>query len=286
MSLRSLLYDRPQIVAIATAILGGAMFLYTHTQSLGFADQAEFALVTHLGSVPHPPGFPAYTYIGWLWGKILSIFGTKHVLNMVIFSVLSASMSLYFLSRAVYYFTRDMVAAYFAPLIFGLGATMWLWSNAVEVYAFHTFTFSMLLYGLIRYNINRDSRALAWAAVGFGLGIANHHLTTLLWLPFFWVFFGKNLFTDIISHHQRKIISWRELLLFGGITAGICIFFYGLMVFRANEALPFEFGSPNTFSRFWFHVAGGSWMQQAAANEVPGLIGKRFPYFIELIYRQ
>ena len=38
---------------------------------LGFADAAEFALVTKIAGIAHPPGFPAYVLTGKVWSWLM-----------------------------------------------------------------------------------------------------------------------------------------------------------------------------------------------------------------------
>ncbi|MBL0096468.1 MAG: DUF2723 domain-containing protein [Bacteroidetes bacterium] len=53
---------------------------------LGFADAAEFALLSDLAGIAHAPGFPAYILLSKLFSTVLSISGIGHIATLVIFS--------------------------------------------------------------------------------------------------------------------------------------------------------------------------------------------------------
>src|SRR5436189_2899844 len=68
-------------------------FLLTSSHSLMFDDAAEFALVSKLGSIAHPPGNPAYVLTGFLWIKIASLFGMNIIQAMTFLSSICISLS-------------------------------------------------------------------------------------------------------------------------------------------------------------------------------------------------
>lgn len=285
-------------VEFICACITFVFFHLTRSASLGFADDAEFALVTKLGSVAHPPGFPAYVYIGWIWGKFMSLFSADHVYNMQLLSILSSSIMAFMLCKTVTmalaqtnqgkidHFHLRIIGG-ISTLVVCTGMTVWLWSNAVEVYAFHLLSAVIMLYGLVRFQAYRNLTSLFIAGIGLGLGLANHHLTLILFMPFAVFFFGSSLFRDDPEEVHSVKASFQNIYpYFMGVVAGlIVVFFYVLMYIRAQYAYPFEFGNPDTIGRMFYHISGGSWGEQTM-QQVDGIVGLRFPYFMRLILHQ
>jgi uncharacterized short protein YbdD (DUF466 family) len=278
------------------------LFYYTHAGSLSFADAGEFALVTKIASVAHGPGTPSYVFFGWLWSLLTTPFVHHHLLRIMIFSMVSVAIA----CMLMYLATEDLIRraypsvqliyrqliALVTALSFASGFTAWYWATNVEVYAFHIFTFSLLAYGMITYNGSRSVKDLIIGAVGLGLGLSNHHLTTIFFMPFILLFTGNDMFGPVvtpkaIAKGKKKekgkskgnaywgifaFFRTRHFWIFTAVSAGVTLFFYGWMMERASVELP-------------FNVSGGAWIKNVE-QKVEGIIGLRFPYFMWLYARQ
>jgi hypothetical protein len=283
------------------------LYWFTKSDSLGFADAGEFAIVTKIAGIAHPPGFPSYVITGWLFSKAASLLSINHVLAMVLFSVLCTSLAslLLFLTctkllASVSGTPRPennfpvILSALGASLSFATGYTIWHWANSVEVYAFHLLSFAFMIYGLVLYNLRKDFRFLIMAAVGAAMALANHHLTVIFFLPFIPFFFTQDFLTSYStvkkskkateSHGYFNALKKKEFSLWVIITVAIITVFYGWMYFRAGQDMPFKFGQPDNFSRLIYHLAGGAW-QKNTVIQTEGLIGLRFPYFSMLLVK-
>jgi hypothetical protein len=290
-------------------IIPSVIYLSNASDALGFADAGEFALVTKILSIAHPPGFPSYVFTGWIWGKIAALFSSSHVWNMIYFSVFCSAAGCVLLYLSVVKILEKNenfeewlkhVVGLFTAIGFATGVTTWYWSHGVEVYAFQILAFALLLYGLVGYNIDRKRYQLIIAAVGMGLGLTNHHLTMVLFLPFGLVFMSNDVLIPVTSFttsgkkykksfHQNSfwsnLFQNKDVYWAIGVTIGIILFFYGAMMIRASAEMPFKFGSPDNFSRLVYHMSGGAWIKNTQ-QEVEGIIGMRFPYFMQLTYEQ
>ena len=194
------------------------LYFLTRSSSLMFDDAAEFALVIHLGSIAHPPGTPAYILIGMLWNAIMHLFTHDTILILTLFSavcIAKACALLYFtgvkvlsqISGGEDKRSKNQFIAAATSLGFAFSMTAWAWANTVEVYAFQVLAISALLYGLVSFNIERKNIYLLLAALGIGLGLANHHLTMILFLPFVPLFFFNRLFVPQIPVAAKKKVT-------------------------------------------------------------------------------
>ncbi len=281
------------------------LFYFTRSNSLGFADAGEFALVTKIAGIAHPPGFPSYVLIGWLWGKFFALFCNDHIFNMVLFSIASvsaASLLLYLTLLKIFsaVYALDSYENRFNPLLsitaalsFCSGYTVWHWANSVEVYGFHIFSMALTFYGLISFNLSRKKKFLFAAASGLSLALASHHLTMIIFLPFIPLFFKENFLTPDVKKRKTgqkplsylSVITSRNFITLVVLTVALTSAFYIWMMIHAGQEISYKFGSPDNFSRFIYHIAGGAW-QKTTAQSVEGLVSLRFPYFAELVWTQ
>ncbi len=287
------------------------LYSFTRSTSLGFADAAEFALVTKIASIAHAPGFPSYIFLGWLWGNISIFFTPDHAYALALFSATctaSACLLLYLLFRKVGLYqykntlSENLISAGSAitVLAFATGMTVWFWSNCVEVYALHMLAMAMVLYGLGSYNLNGKIMHVVIAAVGLGIGVANHHLTMIFFIPFLILLLdrqsgfmnapvelNKKKVSNLPGFWNRifKLLFQKEFKVLVGVSLTVSVLFYGWMYVRAGVELPYKFGQPDNLDRLIYHLAGGAWIKQTQKS-VEGLAALRLPYFAQITFRQ
>jgi hypothetical protein len=271
--------------------------------ALGFADAAEFALVNELTGIAHAPGFPAYVLFSKIFTMVFSAFGLAHIPSLVLFSSLCMSFAsvLLFLSVIILlkntYSQLNRTTLYLIALCASLapvtGTTLWHWSHSVEVYSLQVACIGLIFYGLLRREIGDHKVGTYLAALGLGIGLANHHLTIIFFIPIMMLLWPQGWLvkkTSTKKKIEKEKINWNEL--FGKnskilflITSGIFILFYGWMYVRASAELPFAFGSPNTVDRLIYHLSGGAWIKNTQV-EVKGIVGMRLPYFLRISFEQ
>ncbi|MBK6445742.1 MAG: DUF2723 domain-containing protein [Bacteroidetes bacterium] len=291
------------------------LFYTTSSSALMFDDSAEFALVIKLGSIAHPPGTPAYIALGMLWEKITAVMGVPTITSLTLFSSLcisAASLLLFFTFRKIVIESlssgkNEFHAGFISFLTsvgFATGATSWAWANTVEVYAFQVLAMAIAFCGLTHFHFNRSKSALIVSAIGLAMGLANHHLTMILFLPFTPLFFLDSLFKNspevqTKEKNKRKqkstnpgilisyfsVLKSRNFLLVTGLTATVTLLFYGWMFIRAQQEHPFMFGKPDTFSGMIYHMSGGSYTKNIA-NTSKKIIAARVPFFLKLTAMQ
>lgn len=231
----------------ALATTGLALLLYGSTAAPGLtwahygADGGDFLAAAAVNGVPHPPGYPLYTWLlqGWLMLGHHLVGGSPARVG-VWFSVLCAALSVGV--------TVVVASALLAPRRVGwlwasLAGLAWmtaplLWGQALitEVYALHA-----LLAALIGWaTLTARPRALA-VALGFGLA---HHLTSVLLWPavLFW------LWTQPGASPARLLRVFGAAWLIGAL-------FYLRIPWAAAAAPPVNWGYADNLSGFWWLVS-------------------------------
>jgi len=285
----------PIFIFLVTFIL----YFVNSSTSLGFADAGEFALVAKLNSIAHPPGFPAYIIIAHYINQIMEPIIGDAIISLTVFSILCSSIALvlfYLIQIQIFksYATDQliiMISAAASTLSVAFGVTFWHWSHNIEVYSLHALAFSMLLYGIVMMQKTGKTGFAIVAGCGLGIGLANHHLTMIFFIPFILLIFYKELFSaskKIIKGNPQPIIkalvSKNNIILVLS-SAFFMLLFYFYMFSRAQLELQFKFGNPDNWERLIYHLSGGAWIKNTTAS-VKGLIGLRFPYFMQLTFEQ
>ncbi len=272
--------------------------------SFGFADAGEFSLVSFYAGIAHAPGFPAYVFCSYCWSTLTAITGLSHLASMVIFSAICVALAAGLLSIMSRKITEKLFpelhnhSHFIIAIITGLtpicGSTIWHWSHSIEVYGFQILATAILFYGLVLHEIDERKSGHFIAAIGLALGLANHHLTMLLFTPFLALLLPKGWLQVIQETKKKKQVErpsfysyfrGKEFLMFAGITATITLVFYVGMMIRAGSISYFAFGSPDNFKRLIYHISGGAWIKNTQQT-VNGIVAMRFPYFMRISFEQ
>lgn len=287
------------------------LFYITSSSSLMFDDAAEFALIIKLGSISHPPGHPAFIFFGMIWERVTSFFGVSTIASLTFlssFCISYAALLMYLTFRRIGIelalqdnnsILKINLISCITSLIFATGSTTWVWGNTIEVYSFQVLAMSIALYGLVHFNFEKKNKFLLIAGMGLALGLSNHHLTMILFLPFVPLFFLKNFFIYEILKKKTKVKVYKENILIQlrnilyekniwlliTITSTFVVFFYGWMFIRAQNEYAFMFGKPDTLSNLIYHIKGGPYSQYIT-NKSDTLISERLPYFFYLTMNQ
>lgn len=201
---------------IAAAVTAAAWWLYGATMAPGllFGDAGEFQFALPTAGIVHPPGYPLYSILGWLWNRV-AVFWPEPATRINGFSVWWAGLAsgLFFLlaqrllARVLPQLPVGMrrLAGLVATLVIVVSPTLWSQATIAEVYALNAFLLLALLYALLRWaeeqqrvsardrqgtappeetdgESRRAARWLIVAALVFGLGLT-HHTSMILMAP-------------------------------------------------------------------------------------------------------
>ena len=144
------------------------------------------------------------------------------------------------------------IVAVISGLSFAFSITFWEQATRVEVYSLQLFLTSIIIYfGIKGYiSIKKNSKrflAEISFAIFLGLAFSNHLMTIYLIPSLIYLFFkGKNI-------NKKNLVLFFEL---GFISFFIAVFFYLIMMFRAQTNPPYMFGDPSSISTM---IAHGAW---------------------------
>ncbi|HDN79591.1 MAG TPA: DUF2723 domain-containing protein [Chloroflexi bacterium] len=170
------------IIALSIGAAGMVLYLRTLAPSVAtiFDDSLEFQVVCPTLRIAHPPGYPLYTLLGWLFTHI-PLGDPAYRVNLL--SALAGSLTL----ASLYLFTCCLVkhrwSSLLAPLFLSLSPVFWSQSTIAEVYTLHTLMVILSLYFALKAVREHKERYLFLSAAFTGLGLAHHRTSVFLILP-------------------------------------------------------------------------------------------------------
>jgi hypothetical protein len=210
-----------------------------------YGDGPELLVAAHNLGVSHPSGYPLYTMIAhvltYLPGSdyfcvalVLSAFTTAAAAAILHSLLLRAGVSSHYSAVAVLGWTTHFQVVYQA--------------TRVEVYGLHCLFVALALYGVVRFEFDRDLRWVSVAVFGVCLGLANHLTIAFLILP---VLLSLTWVAPSMMWSSRAIGTCTAI---AALSAMIYLYLPLAALREPEHALLWN--DPKTVQRFWFHVTG------------------------------
>ncbi len=228
---------------VASIVAPLLLYVLTMPRTVVLEDDGLFLMAgAHLG-VAHPPGYPLYTLIVYLFTQLP--FGSVAFLGHLSSAVLGA------LACGCVYICGRLTGASSIPALTAawlFAASEHFWSQAIvtEVYTLNALFF-FGLYVLLLFGIRQPHRNGIWiaAAAAYGLSLANHLPLTVLSTP------GLILLVFAV----RRTV-YRKLPLLLAILVCCAAFPYIWMIWRSHHEILINFYGPiDTIKEVWFYVS-------------------------------
>lgn len=223
------------MIGLTTAVFALLIYTLTLAPDLTWANQGgdgpELITAAMTLSVPHPPGYPTYTLLGYLFGQLP--LGTV-AFRFNLFSAVGMAVAAGFLAvvgmRLWGHAGPQPLTGIAVGLSFGLAPLVWSQATVAEVYGLYMALLAALLWAVWQ-PVPRP-----WLCGGL-LGLAvTAHLTALLWLP-------------LVGFKMRPK-QWLPLA--GGLALGLTPFL--ALPWLAQSDGPLVWSQPNTLAGWWWLV--------------------------------
>lgn len=173
--------------AIILFLVPFLVYIITSPHTVTMEDSASFLITANFAGVAHPPGYPLYTLLGYLFShipyfeKAFSI----HLLNCTLGSLAS-----YGLFIICYRLTKNQLVSMVAGISLSFSSSFWFQSITTEVYILHTFLFLFLLFLSLEIYENFQIKKWYLFCFVYGLSLSNHWPLLILsssgFIPLFW----------------------------------------------------------------------------------------------------
>jgi 4-amino-4-deoxy-L-arabinose transferase-like glycosyltransferase len=170
-----------------------ALFLlYFHNASRDIygGDVGDLTTAACVGGVPHPPGFPLFSLVGFGFCRLSHVFPIPPVLAVGMISVLAGTLTVcmyYLLARE---HTNKSIAL-FSSLTLAFTYLFWLYSELAEVFVLNAF-FAVLLFFLAeKFRKSGLKKDFLWLCFTGGLSLTNHQTIIFIFPAIFLLVFSQ-----------------------------------------------------------------------------------------------
>lgn len=223
----------PLLIAVAFV---GIYAMYA-AQGIYPGDAGDIVTAAVTAGVPHPPGFPLYTFIGHIVSS--APFGTP-AWRMAWLSVLPHAVTLAFVYLITLRLAKSRIAALFSVLLLGGNYLFFLYSTTPEVFALLDMFVAILIFVSLLLHNRFNLKLLVFLCVLFGLSLAHHPFIVLV-IPSVYFF--------LIRAAKQQKISMRVWLSCGAAAcAGFLPYVYVVIAARGSSIINWD--RAVTISRF------------------------------------
>ena len=198
------------LLTFAFFILFLALYGWTMNADVQPADSGEFQLAAITLTVPHPPGYPLFTLLGWLFAQVPvgSPFARVTFLSAVASALTLAVMGVGVAHNADAKVPRyaTALAMFVAMLALGTSTTFWAQATTTNIRSLTALFATLLVLMLLRAWQQPSRNNLIGFAIVLGLGVG-HHLSL--------VFVGALFAFVVLVKSFRARLPWRDFRLAG-----------------------------------------------------------------------
>ncbi len=230
--------SRDWIAFLITAVIALVVYLWTVAPTVSLEDSGEMAVAADYLGVPHPPGYPLWTFLAWLFTEIFSFVSFRGQPNPAwavgamsgFFGALTAGLVAMMVSRVA---SRCMTPSWDCstsdptgtdnrsplPMIAGIASGLCLtfapvpWSQAVivEIYTMNAFMVILQLLVACMWAERQTNKLLFMMTLLFGVSLTHYFFASAvnLAIPAVAIFLkNKKLFWDCVAAGLALLAFW------------------------------------------------------------------------------
>ncbi|MDR1656664.1 MAG: DUF2723 domain-containing protein [Deltaproteobacteria bacterium] len=250
----------PNYLLFLFSLAVSMFYVICATPAVGWRDGPELVVTATYLDIAHPAGFPTYN----LLTKIITWLPLGSLgFRLSMFSALAGGATIFVLGlwlKKIHLLdshTPPSLPWLWAALPFlALARPFWAASVEVEVYSLNLFFIVALLYCATCWFVGQS---IGWLmAGGFLYGIScGNHAALALYLPVLILLtvWGGPSFSKLGLRNKSNYTIWMRILILAGLfLVGVSV--YLLLIVRSNlDYLPINFGQPNNWESFFYHVS-------------------------------
>lgn len=202
-SLRHFFTPEDWIAAAITFLIAGFAFLRFMSPEVTLEDSGELVTGAFNFGVPHPPGYPLWAFLGWVWRHFVP-FGNpayRICLMSVLTGALVVGVLTLLMTRSIMMLLRSVTWAQeiedsmkhwialtigaTSALLFGFNRGVWLWACVPEMRVLNVFMFIITACTFFAWMMRPQRHGFLYATILlYALGISNHQTILVMAGPF------------------------------------------------------------------------------------------------------
>lgn len=185
----------------------GAVYFHNVTRDVYSGDIGDLVTAAWVFGVPHPPGYPLFTLLGYLFSHLIP--GTLPPVTKVGFiSAISSLIGLIFIYKFAFRVTKSLYLSLLSVSILAFSYFYWLQAEIPEVFGLNNLFIILILYYAILFYQEKKSKYLFLLVFLCGLSLTHHH--TIL-------FIFPSVLLLIIRHFKFVFLNPKRLLIMTGL---------------------------------------------------------------------
>jgi tetratricopeptide (TPR) repeat protein len=203
-SLRHFFKPEDWLAALFTTLISGLTFFYYMAPEVTLQDSGELVTGAFTFGVPHPPGYPLWALMGYLWSHFIVPFGNpawRITMMSVVTGALTVGLMTIIMTRSLRLLLHSLpwgdsvderlqhwMALFIGvacALFFGFNRGVWLWACVSEMRVLNVFSFVLTSCIFFAWMIQPHRRGFLYALLLiFGLSLSNHQTIAVMAIPF------------------------------------------------------------------------------------------------------
>lgn len=221
---------------IPAILFFSVFFLYLHnlSHSVYGGDVGDLVTASFLGGVAHPPGYPLFTLLGFIFSHLSFLPTPAFAVGLT--SVIVGSLGILFFYCTCKLFTKSTVISLLCALTLAFSYYFWFYSEIAEVFALNSFFFIFLTFLAVYIRERKSYKLFYLFFFTLGLSLTNHQTIILVFptlfillIPVLWNLFKKG---------KIQIIS--VILSIGALLAGFLVYLYVPIASSHNPVLNWD----------------------------------------------
>ena len=263
------------LFALGVGVVALALFVLTLAPTVTAEDSGELiAAAWHFG-VPHPPGYPLWTFLCGLFMHLVPFGEIAWRANL--FSAVCSAAAAVVAYAALRELGLRMSVAAAVSLVWVWAKWSWSQSVITEVYGLNSLLTAGVLWCALRWHRTGGIRPLVAVSLLLGLGMAHHHVIA---------FVGLALLVWVLVLRPGLVLRWRLVLLcLATFVVGLLPYLY--LPIRAHAKPVMNWGDPATVERAWAHATRAAYgtLGPTVAAEPRSLprLGRQLAYLGEAV---
>ena len=249
--------------SLVCLVLFVAVYVKCTSVSIPSGDAGDFVMTAYHFGVAHPPGYPLYVTIGYIWMRILP-FGTPAFKLNLLTSIIGG-VAAFILYITTFRLTKFVPSAILASSVFAFSHLTWFHSIGAEIFALNNLFCGLLLYWVVKFQraaVTSRAKIAVEASFISGLSMCNQHTSIL-----FIAVIGMWMFVSLL---RDKSLTGRQFVLTG------VAFLFGLLpyiqlplsAYFSNS--PITWGNHKTLTAILNHITRGDYgSMRLSANDHP-----------------
>ncbi len=207
-----------------------SLYIHNLSRSVYAGDSGDFITTSILGGVAHPPGYPLFTFLGFLLTKLH--FWPSPAFAVGLISAFSGAFTLSVFFLLCKKLSKNLIISFIITFILGFTYLFWFYSEIAEVFILNALFAISLIYLAIIINEKPTVKKFSLFLFILGLSLTNHQ-TIILLLPTLLIILLSPKILDLFFDHKNsnKLSNKIFKLKINNILYFISFFLLGLLIY-------------------------------------------------------